>query len=367
MPQQKRILVFHPTIAPYRIDFFNRLAERFETKICLQYWNLNDQQFDYQKIYDQFLFVPTYLSGRSTISLCRSVTEQIRVFNPDVVLTNEYGLITLIAILLRAISRKRYRIVVISDDSYYMITKRKDFSIKHRIARQLLAGRVDDVIVVEPRVEQWYQKKYKKGIFFPIIADESKARSKYERALSLSMDLAERYNLSGKSILLSVNRLVGLKNLHRVIDAFAQSKTDAVWVIVGDGPERTELERHAEQVDKKILFIGHIEGEELYAWYNLASVFILASYLELFGAVTNEALLAGCRVIISEIAGSSCLVNEKNGETIDPFNLNAITAAIDRQLSLSHIPDLSSLRDNLMGESFEKLFRHLANRLNSLE
>lgn len=32
---KKKLLVFHSVIAPYRIDLFNSLSKRFDTKICL--------------------------------------------------------------------------------------------------------------------------------------------------------------------------------------------------------------------------------------------------------------------------------------------------------------------------------------------
>ena len=33
-----KLLIFHPTIAPYRIDFFNDLSRSFDSRICLKYW-----------------------------------------------------------------------------------------------------------------------------------------------------------------------------------------------------------------------------------------------------------------------------------------------------------------------------------------
>lgn len=58
MSKQTKLLIFHPTIAPYRIDLFNDLSKAFQTRICLRYWNLRDQTFDYQKIYTRFQFRP---------------------------------------------------------------------------------------------------------------------------------------------------------------------------------------------------------------------------------------------------------------------------------------------------------------------
>ena len=46
----KTVLIFHPTIAPYRIDFFNDLYKSFNAKIVLFYRNLKDQKFKYEEI-----------------------------------------------------------------------------------------------------------------------------------------------------------------------------------------------------------------------------------------------------------------------------------------------------------------------------
>ena len=32
---KKKILIFHPCLAPYRIDLYNRLAERYDIKVGL--------------------------------------------------------------------------------------------------------------------------------------------------------------------------------------------------------------------------------------------------------------------------------------------------------------------------------------------
>ena len=130
-------------------------------------------------------------------------------------------------------------------------------------------------------------------------------------------------------------------------------------VIVGDGPERESLQQHADSIEKEVIFTGRFDGDDLYAWYNLASVLVLASYQEAFGAVTNEALLAGCRVVISKKCGSSCLVESNNGELVDPMSVESISTAIDNQLELAIIPDFLSKRNNLMTVSFEERISNL--------
>lgn len=363
---KKKLLIFHPTIAPYRVDFFNAICHAFETRICLQFKKFKGQNYDSARIETLFDFEPVYISESecSNIAIVFKAWRQIRDFNPDIILGCEFGAITVIALLSRFLFRKKQKIIVITDDSYDMLVSGNDFSLFHRIARKMIASHVDDFIVVEPQVEQWYQQRYGKGIYFPIIVNDISATNNYERLLPLSQQLAERHNLIGKKVLLSVSRLIELKNLHRVIDAFEQTKTDAVLVIVGDGEERDALEQHAKKKSKKILFMGSFDGDELYAWYNIATVFVLASYKEPFGAVTNEALLAGCRVVISQKAGSSCLVDETNGELIDPMSVDNIAKAIDHQFSIACVPDIKTPRKSLMNHTFEENIIRLIDTLN---
>ena len=363
---RKRLLVLYPTIAPYRIDYFNDLNRAFDAKICLQYWNLKDQTFDYEKIFSQFEFSPEYLPEGNAFGRLARARRIIEDFRPDLVLTNEFGLLTLFAVFFKRLHRKDYRVVVMSDDSFDMLAGGNDFSLKHRIGRSVLAPLADEVVTVDPQVCDYYRKRHDKGFFFPIIADERKAAQRYERILPLSRQTAVQYDLKGRKVIISVSRLVDLKNLHRVIDAYGKISSDAVLVIVGDGPERESLEAHAAEVGKRIVFAGRFDGDELYCWYNIASVLILASYKEPFGAVTNEALLAGCRVVVSRAAGSSCLVDEANGQLVDPMDVDGIAAALDTQLSLEDAPDCTRARASRMNISYAGLIESLIDKLEAL-
>ena len=356
------------SIAPYRIDLYNALHERLNMKMCYYERIGRAQKFDIDDLESKCSFKPHYFRGITFKShnrkWCLGLLAMLQKENPGIVIVPEFQISAIQVLLHRWLTRSKYKVVSMTDDSYDMIAGGNDFTKLHGWLRTHLSKYFNDFIVVTPEVEQWYQEKYKKGIWMPIIMDETKMVSYYKRLLPKSRDLLRKYDLIGKKVLLSVSRLVDLKNLHRVIDAFAKCKTDATLVIVGDGIEKEALEQHARQVSKDIIFTGRFDGDELYAWYNLASVFILASYLEPFGAVTNEALLAGCRVVISEKAGSSCLVCDRNGELISPIEVDNISEAIDRQLGLASIPNLTEPRNSLVTMSFEERMGNLINKLN---
>lgn len=360
-------LFIRTNIAPYRVDTYNALSERLGMKMCFYSRVGNDQKHDIDLLESQCSFVPAYLKGisfgRDSRKLCFGLWRMLFKEKPELVIVPEFQISALQVLLYRWVTGARFKVVSMIDDSYDMIANGNDFTRLHGWLRSFFPKHLDDVILVTPEVRDWYKSKYGKGIWMPIIMDEAKAVAYYESLLPKSRELAIKYGLKGKKVLLYVGRLVNLKNLHTVIDAFAETGEDGVLVIVGDGSERAFLECHAKSVNKEIIFTGRFDGDDLFAWYNLASVFILASYLEPFGAVTNEALLAGCRVVISDKAGSACLVGVNNGELVNPEDVHNIAAAIDNQMALSSVPDMILPRKSLMTISFDERIDNLVNCL----
>lgn len=367
---KKKLLIFHPTIAPYRIDFFNDLYKAFETRVCLQYWNLRDQTFDYEKIYAQFAFKPYYLKEVLKLgarSIWGGIWKHLDEFQPDVVLVSEYGITALMVLLYRFLKRKHYKVVSICDDSYDMLAEKNEFSILHRIARRTVVPGLDDLVLVEPKATEWYQQRYGKGICFPIIKKEDEARADYARVLEDSKLLRKEYALDEKKVYLFVGRLIDLKNVDTAIRAFScldQNKN--VFVIVGDGTERNKLETIAGELKANVIFTGRLEGDALNAWYNVADIFVLASYREPFGAVTNEALLAGCYALVSNKAGSSCLIEEGvNGYTFSPMDMEELATCMSEIADYAVDYDANGLKKNQMLVSYDEYMQNMVNTLNN--
>ena len=366
-----KLLVFHPTIAPYRIDFFNDLNKAFATRVCLKYWNLRDQTFDYKKIFARFSFRPHYLKELFCLrgrSFCCGYWKHLDEYAPDLVLTEEFGVGTILVLLHRFFKRKHYKVVTLCDDSYDMLVAKNDYSWMHRYARKFVTPYIDDVIVVHPQVESWFRKEFGKGFYFPILQEEQYARSQYRKALEWTRILQEKYALRKKKVFLFVGRLVVCKNVKVLIRAFAHlNPKENQLVIIGEGPEMDSLKRLSNGLNGSVRFAGRLEGEVLNAWYNAADVFILPSIQEAFGAVTNEALLAGCYVLVSSLAGSSCLVVEgENGFTFSPTDVEELA---QKMKELSRFPverEADGLKRNLMQVSYRVCMTRLIQHLKSL-
>lgn len=366
---KKKLLIFHPIIAPYRIDLFNALAKLYNVQVCLFWRNLKDQTFDYSKIEEQFNYKPTYIVKEEIgfLKWMKEIWMKLNSSHSDIVLGAEFGISTIIIILHKFVTRSHYKIVIINDDSYDMLVKNNQFTKRHARAVKTMMPFVDNVINVEPRVAAYNQQKYQKGIYFPIICDDVIAKKRLERVLPISQNYVRKYQLEGKKVLLFVGRLVALKNVEFALRAFIKANLEnTVFVIVGDGPEKEKLVKIAAG-NPAVIFTGRLEGDELYAWYNVGQVFTLPSYQEPFGAVTNEALVAGCKVLISKDAGSNCLVKDGvNGYIIDPrHEMNFIDTL---KLAFYCVKPLKMpliVKENKMISSFDENIKTLYSRISN--
>ena len=107
---KKNLLVFHPVIAPYRIDLFNALSRLYNTQVCLFWHNLKDQTFDYAKIEKQFDYKPSYIvkEEMGLLKWMKAIWKKLDTSRPDIVLGAEFGISTIIIILHKFITRRHY-------------------------------------------------------------------------------------------------------------------------------------------------------------------------------------------------------------------------------------------------------------------
>lgn len=367
-----KLLMFHPIIAPYRIDVVNKLATDFDMRLCLLNKNLVTQKFDIEALYRERLRInPEFVLSKRRyfgVDIPIGLFEIIDSFNPDIVLVWEFGVVTWQVLFHRWKTHAQYKVISLVDDSYDMLVSRRYISTRHRIAQKLAMPFIDQIINVEPRAAEWYRKKYRKGTYFPIICEDLGFRERLERVLPISEEILERFHLAGKRVLLFVGRLVSVKNLYTAVEAFKKANVEnAVFVIVGDGEDMGNL-RAMIGVDPTILLVGRYEGDALYAWYNIASVFVLPSIIEPFGAVTNEALLSGCYSLISKHAGSSCLIEEGvNGNTFEPSDVIQMASIVRMTLLSIQLSKKSlSVKPNRMPQSFEKYYHDLKQEIFNL-
>lgn len=369
---KKKLLIFHPALAPYRVDFFNSLGEAFDCTIVFLTINNENQNFDQSKLLANATFKYEYLDKHFKLAK-RNVNigywSKIKKHNPDIVITCEYGLSLWAAYSYKLFTRGKYKLYTMSDDSMDICKNCKGM---RKYLRNFFASRINGIITISPDVSNWYRAntEIKNIIDFPIIRKEVPYKNKLHEIQHISNEYIRTYSLENKKVLAFVGRLTPVKNLVKLLDAFnvipQEKKKDVILLFVGNGELEQSLKEkvNTQVLNDYILFVGRYEGNELLAWYSVIDTLILPSYSEAFGAVTGEALLAGCRGMISKYCGSACLINKNNGIVFDSLD------NVDFQRTLEYIIDSAQPttkageRPNNMPMSYNDKINALINFLN---
>jgi glycogen(starch) synthase len=136
---------------------------------------------------------------------------------------------------------------------------------------------------------------------------------------------------------LFVGRLAPQKGVSTLVEAAGLLKEPSAQVLlVGDGPERSKLERDAERlgVDDRLHFVGFFAHERLPAVLAHADLLVLPSLYEELGTVLLEAMQAALPIVASITGGIPDLIEDGvNGMLVPAGDPEALARAIDRLLA----------------------------------
>ncbi|MBP3963072.1 glycosyltransferase family 4 protein [Paenibacillus lignilyticus] len=300
--------------------------------------------------------------------LFRLVRRTLRSEEPDVTLYG-YVLIGFIGLLFRVFGGRRY---VISTHGMDMLMFRRFMGLNAIV--KLILRNADGVLTnshfTKKLVEDYGVDPRRIGIVNPGV----------ERVFEkqpIEYELARAHGLEGKYVLLSVGRLVTRKGHDRVIQAMPsilERIPNAVYLIVGDGPDRQRLEQLARStgVAGDVLFAGRVSGSErLNAYYNLSHQFIMVSRelgrgdAEGFGIVYLEAASVGIPVIAGRSGGASeAVLDGVTGLLVDPQSTEEIAESVvrlakDTKLRERLVRDgchraKSEFQHEVLGEKFDR-------------
>jgi len=148
--------------------------------------------------------------------------------------------------------------------------------------------------------------------------------------------------------LLHVSGFSDQKRLPDIITAFARvlsTRPDALLHFVGDGPDRSGIERlAAEKLEEgSFLFHGFLEKEKVADLMRSCLGFVFPSSAETFGCVLMEAMACGCPVITTSVGGIPAVVRNNEGMLVDVGDIDAITRGMISCLTGDHGLDLAAI------------------------
>lgn len=336
---KSKVVVFHPALAPYRVGIFNALFDVCQLDLVFLKKQTGGHKFDQAKLLGALLGVPSFLPTKFTLfgrGISSGIKQKIDECKPDVVITSEFSITTWMVAFINIFKKEKYSHIIWTDDNVNLIA---GDALHRKIARMVFTHLADGWFFISKEVQVYYQNVVgvkQLSTLIPVIHNEKVFRAQLEltKIDERRREIINEHELHGKHVLIFVGRLVKLKNLDRLIKAFqlvSEALDNSVLVIVGEGEERGHLGNLVNELgmQSRVKFVGRYEGEGLLPWYRIGNVFALASFHECFGAVVNEALIAGMPAVVSTNVGARSLIVEgKNGTVADASNIGEFAQAL---------------------------------------
>ncbi|MFC2020397.1 glycosyltransferase family 4 protein [Chloroflexota bacterium] len=147
-------------------------------------------------------------------------------------------------------------------------------------------------------------------------------------------------------LIAALNERKGVPYLLEALSKIKNTRQDFVLNIVGDGPNRSEYEKMARNLELDDIVKFHGRQPEIVGPMQECDFFVLPSLYENFGVVYIEAMACGKPVIATNAGGPREIVNESVGILVPPKDVNALKEAIEHML------------DNYQSYSPEKIARY---------
>lgn len=162
-------------------------------------------------------------------------------------------------------------------------------------------------------------------------------------------------------LIATVGNLVPGKG-QRVAIAVAERLPEATLLLVGDGPDRPELEALAKPLGGRVRFLGARPHDELPGLLGGADVMLLPTRSEGLANVWVESLACGTPVVTTDVGGAREVVDRPEAGRLVPAEPEAMAAAV-RELLADPPPQqaVSAAAAKFSWErNSEQLFDHLA-------
>ena len=359
MSQRLKVLCFHPALAPYRLDFFNRLAELVDLEVVFHQTNLQNQKFGQERLLSaaqfRYRFETCGFNLRSRIF--RWGTGRIlRETKPDVVLSYESSPNVMELIFRRAFG-SRWQLWTSMDDNAGQIRTRTGL---RKFLRDFVLRHVDGVVVpseVAGCALRACSSSQARVAVVPIVHDTSKMRANEAEVIRRGREWRTQViPRAWEKVLLFVGRLTKVKNIPWLLKQLKTIESNIGLVLIGSGDQEQELHDlvKKEGLGERVLFAGRKEGDDLYACMSASDTLILPSTFEPYGAVVGEALQWGTPCLVSEHVGAKTLIHAgRNGEIINLSDAGAF------QGSLRRCAELKRGCESLLGVDLQVAVRDL--------
>ena len=195
------------------------------------------------------------------------------------------------------------------------------------------------------------------------------------RGFNLSPVLREKKEKPDQILIGIVGRLVKLKGVDLLIEAFAQLEQEHRHLklqIIWDGEERSTLEKQVEALGlwDKISFLWYQSPEKVYSdFLPHIDVFVNPSLQEGLPTTVVEALFAQCITVATDVGWTREIADGEDFIVVDPWNVEALKGGLNQALALlwkAHWASYQQVRERFNWkravEEYLEIYRILASK-----
>lgn len=156
--------------------------------------------------------------------------------------------------------------------------------------------------------------------------------------------LRKRLRLDGK-VIVTVGRLVpwkGIKELISVMPDVIAAHPDAKLLVIGEGPERTNLEKQVADLGLSgcVAFTGKLPQADMFNYVKASDAFVLNTAYEGFSHQIIETMALGTPIITTAVGGNvEAIRNHENGILVAPGASQSLKEAIIGLLADTKLAD----------------------------
>jgi glycosyltransferase involved in cell wall biosynthesis len=340
-------------IAPARLPLYSALADRFDLLVLHGGMEANRSWQGVEKALPNATItrawgwqIPTmrnrgggFLDRRYVHITPGFITHLFR-FRPDVIVSNEMGFRTLVALAYGTLLRKPVWVWwggTLHTERETGAARKAFRALISRWARHWISyGKTSTEYLLSL------------GIDRETILEIQNAVDERQFARRLAQDDAPAFSHRPRPVLLCVGSLIARKGIEQLLHAAAALQREGrefSLLLVGNGPDGPMLKQLAQDLSlKNVHFHPEHRPQEMPSVYHSGDIFVFPTLEDVWGLVANEAVLSGLPVLCSRHAGCAAELFERRN-IFDPQNprefRDKLRAALDGELAG---PDSSRLR-----------------------
>jgi|GEM_PF-823811 len=238
----------------------------------------------------------------------------LKKVKPDVIIGSEYHL-TIAAYF--AAKKLKAKVFAWEHHHFYWL-KRSSF---WQLLYQFVYKRLRAVICLNPLEESLHKSANHPTAVIPNFVERREPSNRNSKTLLTIGGLIKRK---------------GVDRIPRIAEKIFHSHSDWQWLIIGRGPELDNLKRELDEknLSSKVKILSPLSNE-LSAYYNIASIYVMTSRFECFPMVLLEAMAHGvpCVSFNCPTGPSSIIENGINGILVEQDDSDGMVRALNSLMS----------------------------------